>query len=73
MTLPQTPSWLGRGIPPPYTYPPRPLRRLDPRAFGIRQSAIWRLHLCPHTKNAAGAQDPPTVLLTNRTLLMIVL
>ena len=36
---PQTPSRMGRGIPPPHTLPPRRLWRLDPRAFGARLGA----------------------------------
>jgi len=35
-TLPQTPSRMGRGTPPPHTPPPWRLRRLDPCTFGAR-------------------------------------
>jgi len=38
-STPQTPPLMGRGTPPPYTLPPR---RLDPRAYGARNSRLRR-------------------------------
>ena len=54
---PRPSSRLGRGIPPPHTLSPRPLRRLDPRVFSARHSAP--LFVPPHKKSCWRLGPPP--------------
>jgi len=62
---PQTPSRMGRGIPPPHTLPPGRLWRLDPRAFGARLSACGAStpRSLRFQRSAASQRLKPTLLL----------